>query len=831
MRSLENASRVAARLTAFPRERPRLATVLCVLVASAFPLVAFHQVAFGGKTLSTALILSGVNGSHPPTGSGPYEVGNRYRVDPGASAWQTEPWVELNDRQYASGEWPLWNPHQGAGTPHAANTISATFDPLLAVVNIHATPLTWDLSILFAFCLGSGATFMFVLLLGNRRLAALVGAAVFSIGGYFALYSNNPFARGYIYLPILLLLVDRVIADRGPPWTVALGVALAASILVGMPEVSFLVVATSVLYALYRLFTAAAGRLRRAALLRLGVAAILGLALASPLLVIFAQYEPLAFNLHKAGGGTGTAVEPLRAVVTWAIPFLDGRRSPAVFDPNLLPVRAWVGAGALAAVAVCLASPWQFLVARRAPFFLGLGVIVGWKVYGLPGSKAVGRLPLLERINFPAFFTTVLQFSIAVLVAVGIDAILRGGIRGRRLAVTTTVALIVAAVGLERSRGPLEALTGDYTLRWVGLAAVSASVVLVAAWVMVARPSWRLAAGAASALVIVVELFMLFPTNTYEQRVDPYRTPGWQTLIERSEGNNPQVDRIFGLDGVAYPDTATALGLYDVRDLDALYVDRYFNYVRRFLSPRVLDRFVGGPVVSAEGLPLYANNPMFDLLGVKHVLSDAAGATDGKDPLSGPQYRQLGTRDAITVHENLHAMPRAFLVRDLTIVRNKGAAMSYLRSAGPSIESTGTLVERFDPRTQAVVEAAHGTGLSRVGPCRNSAADRVAITRYRPQDVRLRVHAGCAGLLVLSDTYFPGWRATVNGHGTTILPTDYLLRGVRIPAGASTVVFHYEPSHFGAAVWLARLATLAAIVWLAVWAVRKRRRTAAPSTA
>ena len=52
----------------------------------------------------------------------------------------------------------------------------------------------------------------------------------------------------------------------------------------------------------------------------------------------------------------------------------------------------------------------------------------------------------------------------------------------------------------------------------------------------------------------------------------------------------------------------------------------------------------------------------------------------------------------------------------------------------------------------------------------------------------------CAGLLVLSDEYYPGWSATVNGHHADVYATDVALRGVLVPAGRSTVELHYRPA-------------------------------------
>ena len=75
----------------------------------------------------------------------------------------------------------------------------------------------------------------------------------------------------------------------------------------------------------------------------------------------------------------------------------------------------------------------------------------------------------------------------------------------------------------------------------------------------------------------------------------------------------------------------------------------------------------------------------------------------------------------------------------------------------------------------------------------------------------LRVEAACPGLLVLPDTYFPGWRATVNGRKRTIYATDGAFRGVTVPKGTSRVEFRYEPRAFpiGIALAVAGLAAFA----------------------
>jgi uncharacterized membrane protein YfhO len=112
----------------------------------------------------------------------------------------------------------------------------------------------------------------------------------------------------------------------------------------------------------------------------------------------------------------------------------------------------------------------------------------------------------------------------------------------------------------------------------------------------------------------------------------------------------------------------------------------------------------------------------------------------------------------------------------------------------------------FDPRAAAAVSQplnlAGGTGSAR-------------ITADEPERVVVRAEANHRALLVLADTWFPGWRAKVDGRSAPIVRTDQLLRGVVLPAGAHTVEFTYVPWSWRIG-WILSLLTavsLAALAW------------------
>jgi hypothetical protein len=83
--------------------------------------------------------------------------------------------------------------------------------------------------------------------------------------------------------------------------------------------------------------------------------------------------------------------------------------------------------------------------------------------------------------------------------------------------------------------------------------------------------------------------------------------------------------------------------------------------------------------------------------------------------------------------------------------------------------------------------------------------------------------AGRRSLLVLTDVWFPGWTATVDGRPASVQRVDYLLRGVELPPGRHRIELRYRPASFRVG-WIVSLVALLVLLALAVLAARHRRR-------
>ncbi len=157
----------------------------------------------------------------------------------------------------------------------------------------------------------------------------------------------------------------------------------------------------------------------------------------------------------------------------------------------------------------------------------------------------------------------------------------------------------------------------------------------------------------------------------------------------------------------------------------------------------------------------------------------------------GP-YRLVHSGD-VKIYENLRVLPRAFMARAAEVVPDDVAARARL--ADP----------QFDPARDVI--------LAEGAPSTAPPGSTVAITAYAPEDVRLATQG--AGYLVLTDAWYPGWTATLDGAPVPILRADLMFRAIWVPEGAHTVEFHFEPRSVLGGLWISGAAWAALLAVLA----------------
>ena len=130
----------------------------------------------------------------------------------------------------------------------------------------------------------------------------------------------------------------------------------------------------------------------------------------------------------------------------------------------------------------------------------------------------------------------------------------------------------------------------------------------------------------------------------------------------------------------------------------------------------------------------------------------------------------------------------------------------------------------FDPWTSVIIEGGGARGRTS-GESTEARIVEARVVSYEPQRVVIETDDSQPGYLVLTDTFYPGWKAQVDGRSVAIERANYLFRAVPVDAGTHRVTFVYEPTPFKAGVSL----MLAAVVVSGGFLWRGRRRKPNPA--
>jgi uncharacterized membrane protein YfhO len=146
--------------------------------------------------------------------------------------------------------------------------------------------------------------------------------------------------------------------------------------------------------------------------------------------------------------------------------------------------------------------------------------------------------------------------------------------------------------------------------------------------------------------------------------------------------------------------------------------------------------------------------------------------TDLASPKLELVFRERETR----VYRNRLVLPRAFLVGDYRLAKTKQEAINFLFDQGLRLDQTAVL--EMVVQLELPVKGENFTG-------------KAEIKRYEANQVELEYEAGQPAILVLTDAYYPDWRARLDGELVSIYRADFNFRAIIVPEGRHQVVFSY----------------------------------------
>ncbi|PYQ15526.1 MAG: hypothetical protein DMF80_08710 [Acidobacteria bacterium] len=748
--------------------------------------------------------------------------------------WYTQ--VETFVRAVAEGAWPVWDPFLAFGQPLWADAnVQLGYPPTW--LNLLVRPWTYYAAFVIVHFVG-GALGVYAL---GRRLtlsptAAWVAGAAWATSG--PIVSSAPMwnqLAGAAWLPWAVLAAETALETGRPVHAVAWGATLAAPALAGSPEGALTAALVGIALGVARLVSAPDAALRQRVLKRSSLAGLMavGLSAAQWLPTLEAARQSARATL-PAEARTYWSVHPLLLVQT-VLPLLvdtQGLRPDraALLSDAREPFFASLYLG-LATSALVLAA-WAGPPRRRRRFLslaMAAAILVALGRHTPAYELAVGLLPPLRALRYPAKTMALAALAWALLAGMGLYTWREGRLTGRRfrLRVVGPVTVLALLAGVA-----VLALAGDPD-RWGALVLAGPAPGLSFADLLAPTKRRLLTAlGAAVAVLVVAALGDRIESRARmavlalcavgdpflaHQGLNPtapaalytYRPPTLDLIRGGGDGRIYAYDYFFAGRSQGYLErpapyaVARAPTGWPVRAAQALAMRQYLfpptpgpwgregSYdldVSGLGSPHVA-RLVAA-LHAAESTPAWLR--LLRIGAVSHVVALHEAGLDGLEP--------VGTvaglfPEPIRVFRVPDPLPRTYAVGSARAIDAETALRSLLDPA-------------FEPEREVLLDG----GPSVAAEPSFAGASRVAARQA--DRVQLDADLSADGYVVLVDAWDPGWRAWVDERPSAVLRANLAFRAVAVGAGRHLIDMRYRPATlpWGLAISLLAVAAGAAVL-------------------
>jgi hypothetical protein len=726
------------------------------------------------------------------------------------------PQHEFVHQQWLRGRFPLWNPYLCCGMPNLASTQGALLFPInLLLLSLDPFYAAGPAAFLKLFLAGL-FTMLYLRLLGASDAAAFLSGLVFSLCGFMIVWLGHPHVNCAMWLPLLLYFIEKTfrcgagnlfVRSHLRLW-IGFAITYGFMLLGGHSPTAIHITIGIFIYFLFRLAGGQRDQPFRRTELLIGSLTFGFFLAAAQMLPYLEYYGQSSSGLASDEQQRWSSHLPPVTLIQFLLPCFSGSPVKGFGD-----LRELLGLGTLSnfneRTAYVGILPLLFalcaVVSRRCKFtvfYSCVAVASLLVVYGVPPLPAIVRaLPVLCDVNHTRLllFTA---FSLAVLAGLGWDVFEKMENRRRMLWIVTAFWL-VAGLGLVSFgclvRSKLDGLDAGYRTFLLKQFFPPAVGLVVSCAVMLRPARWgRWGCRAVCFGWTAVDLLCFGMGYNPAIPRDLYY-PATPAIVWLKQ--DPSVFRVLGGGPALVPNTAAIFGLSDARGCDYMSVRRY----EELITGNAADFFFYRNVTC---LP-----DSFPLLNVKYLLSP--------EPLPRDlQGLELVYSNGMGIYRNPKWQKRALVVFDYEVDPDPASVLARVRS------------RTFDPgRLLLLEEEPEGTvAREEARTATPSPGSSARITSYEPDEVRIEASLSRPGFLLLLDTWFPGWLATVNGRPTRICRADYNFRAVSLLAGRSTVCFSYRPASWrnGLAFSLAAVLVLGA-VWF--WQQKKSSSMQSPDPA
>lgn len=690
---------------------------------------------------------------------------------------QLYPWRIEAIRQWQEGKVPLWNPYNFSGAPLLANFQSAALYPLNTLFLIFPKESAWTLLIALQPLLALLFTYLYLRLIRVSILASLFGSVSYGISSFMTVWLEyNTVGHIMAWLPLQLLSIDLLSQKKSqsPLGYIFLTLSVAFSLLSGHPQAA--------LYSIFFCTIYGVVRLKGKAKIWAGISVSLGFGLSAAQLIPGLELISLSARANHTYEQMmrGNLIQPWQILMTF-FPNLFGNPVSRTYWPT----DTYVGKVTSIGLIPLFFSLSALRLHKNAMvrFYIITTIIIGGFITVNPVTAVLYRfqLPVISSSS-PTLMVFLFSFSLAVLTSLGIDEWTREPhsikrLVSRGLQVTVGIAA-VAGIFLMVSGLKAHAVVA---LRALVYALMLSLATLVGFYIAIRNKNRMLPVLWVLLIVHVTDLsYSFFKFNPFVPVSYMYPRNAISDYLSQQKSSG----RFWGY-GTAGIDAniATYWRVYSPDGYDPLYPKRYGEFIGASKNGELVRNFTNNDrsdarIISGFGETDFPDNQfrkrILRALGVSTILDRVENGTTEKT-FSPGKYTLMRVSDW-RVFTDLESPAVVRIASRSAVAQSKKEFEQEFFN--PS----------FDPSSQVIVHDPSLTPLSGVGS--------VTVTTYTSNIIEASTNTQGKTMMVVANTYYPGWKAYIDGLPTSLSRINWTMNGVSLPPGKHMVKLRYEPTSF-----------------------------------
>lgn len=678
---------------------------------------------------------------------------------------QIYPWRHFTIDELKQGRIPWWNPNGFSGNPHLANVQSAVFSPMNLLFLVLPFIDAWSVMVLFQPLLAGVGMYALLRFYKISIQGALLGSVSWMFCGFMVTWmAYGTLGMAISFLPFLLVSISYLVTTKKMYWGFLASVLIAFSFFSGHFQTSLYLLITCFLYSIFLVLIHKKNTFSYVTV----VFVLLGLFVSLLQILPAVQFYGLSprSSIYIFSGGI-----PVQYLVTLFAPDFFG--NPVTRNDWFGYYAEWAGFIGIIPFSLALftlqKNKSKFPIFFQILFLVSLLFAIETPLLRLLGAS---HIPVLST-STPSRLIVIVSFSLSVLSGFGYDLWRESPVRKlfRQVLFFLVPGLILFGVWALLFFGGV--LSGEHLIIAKKNLLLPTALFSLLFIITVSSIFLKNVSRFISVILFIPLLLTAFDSLRFAGKWMPFdpRTSVFPDLpvieaMQKEIGNG----RVFGNIGAQ---VGTYYDLPIIEGYDPLYIDRYGEFIRSSATGRY--------TASERSVVKIDRNGKFvkrvlNLLGVNliyHPLADtnqswAFPVWNDKD------FKLLYADDLYSLYRNTKAVSRPQLYFQYEVISDK---KSLLRRF---------FTETFNYQTTLLLEEDPGIPVSSGG------RGRIRKEFISPTKLQYVVTADKPGLLFLSDNYYPGWKAYVNGKETSVFIADYTFMAIPVPKGESTVVFVYS---------------------------------------